>query len=172
MQDAIGEKMNKTERKAFNWLLKQGIHKNDITFQSCKNPDFIFADGRGYEAKTLVNRGITTTLKQLKELREDNPIILLFSPSDDEPAIAAPFKDVEKMVNVYVFPESRTICITHKQKHLLDSLKIHRRQPYHEIIGELLKPLELPVFTPEEKKDFLEKIERLRASARKRMEKK
>jgi len=64
-----------------------------------------------------------------------------------------------------------TIKITEEQKRLLDSLKIHPKQPYHEILDELLKPLELPVFTPEEKKEFIEKIQRLRSTARKRLEK-
>jgi len=36
---------------------------------------------------------------------------------------------------------------------------------------ELLKPIELPAFTPEEKKEFIEKIQRLRSAARKRLEK-
>ena len=64
-----------------------------------------------------------------------------------------------------------SIYIRNNQKETLDKLKIHPKQPYYEILDELLKPLELPSFTAKERKDFLEKIERLRCSARKRMEK-
>ena len=63
------------------------------------------------------------------------------------------------------------IRITEEQKRLLDKLKVHPKQPYYEILDDLLKPLELPVFTSEEKKEFIEKIQLLRSAARKRLEK-
>jgi len=68
---------------------------------------------------------------------------------------------------IYVMP---SIYIRDNQKETLDKLKIHPKVPYCDVLDELLKPIELPSFTPEERKDFLEKIERLRESVKKRME--
>jgi len=65
----------------------------------------------------------------------------------------------------------KVIKITEKQKRLLDKLKIHPRQPYQQVIEELLKPFELPTFTKEEREEFLKKIEQLRSTIRKRLEK-
>ena len=64
-----------------------------------------------------------------------------------------------------------SIYIRNNQKETLDKLKVHPKQPYYEILDELLKPLELPVFTPEERDEFLRKIEQLRSAVRKRLEK-
>ena len=64
-----------------------------------------------------------------------------------------------------------TIKITREQKRMLDSMKVHPKQPYREIIQTLLEPIELPSFTAKEREDFLKKIEQLRFSAKKRMKK-
>ena len=64
-----------------------------------------------------------------------------------------------------------SIYIRENQKETLDKLKVHPKVPYCDVLDELLKPLELPVFTPEERKEFLKKIEQLRVSAKKRMKK-
>ena len=58
---------------------------------------------------------------------------------------------------------SPTIKITEKQKRLLDSLKVHPRQPYYQLIEELLKPFELPKFTKKESEEILRKIGELRS---------
>ena len=64
---------------------------------------------------------------------------------------------------------SPTIKITEKQKRLLDSLKIHPRQTYHQLIEELLKPFELPKFTKKESEEILHKIGKLRSVMEKKL---
>lgn len=66
---------------------------------------------------------------------------------------------------------SLTIKITEEQKRLLNKLKIHKRQPYHEVLDYLLEPIKLPSFTAKEQEEFLKKIDRLRSLTKKRMEK-
>ena len=58
---------------------------------------------------------------------------------------------------------SPTIKITEEQKRLLDSLKIHPRQTYCQVLDYLLEPFKIPSFTAKEREDFLRKIEQLRS---------
>ena len=65
----------------------------------------------------------------------------------------------------------KPIKITEKQKGLLDKLKVHTRQPYHEVLEPILEPLTIPTFTERERKKLLDKLEYLRSVIKKRMEK-
>lgn len=48
--------MNKTETLAYQWLQDQGYSVSDIIFRKTDSPDFITADGKGWEVK-LVRAG-------------------------------------------------------------------------------------------------------------------
>ena len=64
------------------------------------------------------------------------------------------------------------IKITTEQKRLLDKLKVHPRQPYHEVLQAILEPLTTPTFTKKERGQTLKKLEHLRSIVKKRMEEK
>lgn len=156
--------MNKTERKAVNWLTKQGIPQNSIKHRI--NPDFV-VDGKGYEVKRLHEKSIFFTSQQMREFRKTNPIVLIFSDAE-EPIIVAPFNEVKKRVSIYVLP-NEIIKITDEQKHILDTLKVHTRQPYHEVLQIVLEPLTIPSYTKKEQKQILKKLRHLRSIVKKRM---
>jgi len=97
--------MNKSEQKAYNWLLKQGVKPSDITFRGSRTPDFILADGRGFEVKRLYEgrdgKKIIFSSRQFKSMEEaGNTQILVFSNVDEEPVAIIPVsavKDGSKM---------------------------------------------------------------------------
>lgn len=175
--------MNQTERKAFNWLVKQGIPESEISFRVRKTPDFLIADGRGYEVKLLGDYGIYTTPKQLEELREKNPTILVFRSSDKEPMLVAPFNDVEKLINVYVQPRGKEVVrididLTGENvKRVRDYAKEHglrMRKAYSELIMgglEAYEIVKIQAVPAEERDELVEKIRKLRSIVKKRMEK-
>ncbi len=135
--------MNETERKAFNWLIKKGIPESNISFRARKTPDFLTTDGRGYEVKLLSDYGIYTNPKQLEELRDKNPTTLVFSPFAEEPIFAASFKDVEKLVHVYVSPEGGVVRIRNKTHIRLMLLKhlIEKREDRSVSLDEVIEKL-------------------------------
>jgi len=91
--------MNKSERKAFQWLLKQGIPVKAIVYQSQpKSPDFIFTDRDvKYEVKRLYGKKILLRREQFARLKEmSNVEILVFSDEGVEPVAIIPVKDIEE----------------------------------------------------------------------------
>jgi hypothetical protein len=91
--------MNKTETKAYNWLLQQGIPKESIFFQRNKSPDFIIIDrNEGYEAKRLYGKKILIDPKQFNVMKQQMiPItILVFSDEQNEPIAKVPFKEINQ----------------------------------------------------------------------------
>ena len=86
--------MNKTELKAYNWLVKQG-HHIQIT-NAINSPDLITDDGKGYEVKLLRGGTITFSPGQLKVLKSSpyNVIVLVFRKDDIEPYKVIPISDI------------------------------------------------------------------------------
>ena len=71
--------MNDNEQKAFNWLILQGIKKEEITFRRNKSPDFILKNGKNIEVKTIHHNHITFFKGQFDKLRDtDNVNIMIF----------------------------------------------------------------------------------------------
>lgn len=90
--------MNKTEKKAFEWLLNKGIPKEAIVFQVAKSPDFIFTDRnikyevkRSYGKKVLLRRPQFALLKKMTNVH-----IAVFSDDSKEPIAIIPIADVEE----------------------------------------------------------------------------
>ena len=112
------------------------------------NPDFVVPSGRGYEAKRLYGKTIFTTPKQLKELREKNPTVLVFSDETEEPTIVASFREVEKTVTVCVTPSGSAIKIRGDNYKRLVRIKAEIEQrsgkiaSMDDVIRELLKKYE------------------------------
>jgi len=88
--------MNKTERKAFEWLLRQGVPKSSIHYQKRKSPDFVLSDGRMIEVKRIVGNTIFFGRKQFEELKRiaDKVTVLAFRDESDEP-IVIEMRDIE-----------------------------------------------------------------------------
>lgn len=174
--------MNQTERKAFNWLVKQGILESEISFRARKTPDFLIADGRGYEVKLLGDYGIYTTPKQLEKLRKKNSTLLVFRPSDEEPMLVAPFNDVEKLINVYVQPKGEEVVridadLTEEDvKRVRDYAKEHglrMRKAYSELLSgglEAYEIVKIQTASDGERDELVKKIKKLRSVVMKRME--
>jgi hypothetical protein len=91
--------VNKSETKAYNWLLKQGYSKQDIVFQYRENPSFLTSDERGYEAKRLYANTIWFTPHQFSELRKmKNTTILVFPDDCEEPILRFPSLELREGV--------------------------------------------------------------------------
>jgi len=93
--------MNKSEQKAYNWLLKQDVKPSDITFRGSRTPDFILADGRGFEVKRLYegknSKKIIFSSRQFKSMEEaGNTQILVFSDAQEEPVAIIPLSAMEE----------------------------------------------------------------------------
>ena len=104
--------MNKTEVKAYNWLIKQGYSKEQIVYRSRKTPDFLTSDGRGFEAKKLYGDLIWFTKSQFEELKSmSNVKILVFKDDSEEPIAEIPsaeLKDGAVFNGVRIYVTSRT----------------------------------------------------------------
>ena len=139
--------MNKTEKKAYRWLLRR-YSKEDIIFQRRKNPDFLTTDGKGYEAKRLYGNTIWFTQRQFEEIKNlENVTILVFSDDKDEPILTFPATMLKngliiKGVKVSVVKgeeEMKTIQISDEVWETLSLLKIKmRKKTFDEVISELL----------------------------------
>lgn len=88
--------MNKTEKKALNWLLGKKISKDDIHYQARQNPDFILADGRWFEAKRVVGHTVYFGMEQFYELKcnEEKTTILVFNDESEDPVVLS-MKELE-----------------------------------------------------------------------------
>ena len=78
--------MNVTETKAKAWLESQGLQ---VFYMGNRNPDFIDANGNGYEIKLIRGDCVVLSDKQLGDLNsyQGNLKILAFHIGDDEPTI-------------------------------------------------------------------------------------
>jgi len=92
--------MNKTEKKAYQWFLKNGYKEDEINFDNRRTVDFIVA-GKPYEVKKLYQGAVYFTEKQIREFKTINPTILVFSNNDDEP-IKIPFNEIDKTFPIHV----------------------------------------------------------------------
>ncbi len=95
--------MNKTEQKAYTWLISQGIPEDVIVFQAHSSPDFIFTDRDvKYEVKRLYGRKILMRPKQLGKLKaQDNVTILVFSDESKGPIERIPVSELDETSERY-----------------------------------------------------------------------
>lgn len=84
--------MNVTETAAFNWLLNRGYSPDQITYQYASSPDFVTADGRGWEVKAPTGRVVMFGARQIADLRAFGPTtVLLWEAGHDRPFVQADF---------------------------------------------------------------------------------
>jgi len=123
--------MNKTEKKAHEWILS--TLKKEPTFQRRKSPDFVCSDGSGYEIKLLRSNAITFSSSQFETLREF-PYDLKIVVFDDgeEPIAIIPFPEIREnpkywgKIRIAIYErdwEERVIYIRIEEKDR-DALKI------------------------------------------------
>lgn len=88
--------MNKTEQRAYRWLLKNGY--KDIVFSGRATPDFITKDGGLFEVKKARNKTIWFGGGQASVLQELNNVKILVYDSnegDDEPDVIIPYDEIQ-----------------------------------------------------------------------------
>jgi hypothetical protein len=88
--------MNKTETLAYRWLRRvKGYGRRDITFGYRQNPDFIAADGLGYEVKLVRTGSVTFTVLQLIALeRHPDVHVLFWDDGAKGPTLEVPFPEL------------------------------------------------------------------------------
>jgi len=90
------QSMSLIEKKAFDWLLRQGYREEDITYNPNSTPDFVTSDGRGWEVKRLYKGRIEFTKNQLEVLKKSpNITVLVFAPRSEEPVLTFKGTDVK-----------------------------------------------------------------------------
>ena len=89
--------MNKTEQHAYNWLINIKNYKPiEIKFQYNNTPDFVTADGKGYEVKKICKGAIQFHDVQVVTLRKNpNNVILVFDDSGNLPKAIINASDLE-----------------------------------------------------------------------------
>jgi hypothetical protein len=138
--------MNKTESKTLNWLMRQGTPKEAIHYQARRSPDFILADGRGFEAKRIVGNTIFFGAKQFEDLkrRKDKVIVLAFTDQSEEP-IALSMSEIEvdrviKGVHIVMSPPAKTMTVEFETWQQLTKIKIDLNlESLDAVIKELIK---------------------------------
>jgi len=90
--------MNKTEQKAYRWLLQHGYSEKDIVYQRRRSPDFLTSDKKGFEVKKLYGKNVIkfgpTQFSGLKSLK--NVTVLVFAEDTDELITQFPSNKLEK----------------------------------------------------------------------------
>jgi len=104
------ESMNKTELKAYNWLLKQGYREEDIDFNPHRSIDFVVKGEGFYEAKRLFKGVLMLTDKQQRTFEKYNPTVLLFDDNAEEPITVSPFSEIKHKVKLYNPKNSGRYC--------------------------------------------------------------
>ncbi len=76
--------MNPTETATYPWLMRQGYEPEEIYFRYRLNPDFLTADGKGWEVKMPGSGGkqpgrvVIFGAKQIADIRRFGPCDVLF----------------------------------------------------------------------------------------------
>lgn len=69
--------MNKSERIAFEWLIKEkGLTESEIIFSGSKTPDFLCKNGKKYEVKRLYGNSILVYQSQVSDLKGSEILVV------------------------------------------------------------------------------------------------
>ena len=82
--------MTQTERKAFNWLSRQG----NVLLRGKTYPRFMTSEGKGFHAKRLYTHSIIFSDAEVEVLKEQEVTILVFD-GGDEPLFSFPFSEID-----------------------------------------------------------------------------
>jgi len=86
--------MNKTEKKAKQWLQKQGY--NDLVFQQRISPDFVSPSGKGFEVKLVRRNSVFFSNTQWQQLQSHPDVTVLVFNDNDAPQAIIPFQELKK----------------------------------------------------------------------------
>ena len=116
--------MNKSERIAREWLIKEkGYKKEDIFFQSNDTPDFVCTDGKGYEVKRLYGTSVLIYEKQTQNLAGTTIIVV----NTEKEEVVTTF-EWDNRDNVYM-PEISIVRETYPTNHVGPGMKLYVPQP-------------------------------------------
>ena len=86
-------KLNRTEQKAYDWLIRQGFKPEDIKRND--TPDFLTPRG-GYEVKLLYGNTMVFYGHQIALLqKQPDTTMLLFAPDGFDPVDVRKFSDID-----------------------------------------------------------------------------
>lgn len=133
--------MNKTQKKAFEWLISKGYKKNDIIFKQNRSPTFITPD-KSYEIKRLTGTQIIFYQSQYERLKDQkNVIILVFRDDDSSPILTIKFEEIKSKPSKYKNLDINWIDNEKKVKTLKVSEKTKQRLQKHGHMGESFEDL-------------------------------
>ena len=133
--------MNKTQKKAFEWLISKGYKKSDILFKENRSPTFITHD-KNYEVKRLTGTQIIFYQSQFEKLKEKkNVVILVFRDDDSSPILTIKFDDIKNKPSKYKNLDINWIDNEKKVKTLKVSEKTKQRLQKHGRMGESFEDL-------------------------------
>ncbi|MBI2508077.1 hypothetical protein HYV89_03935 [Candidatus Woesearchaeota archaeon] len=94
--------MNKTQEKAFQWLLNQGYKKEDISIRQNASPAFTASDGKKFEARRLYGAQIIFYSTQYQQLKHHpKALILVFRENEEEPFAKFRFEEISSLPKSY-----------------------------------------------------------------------
>ena len=139
--------MNKTEEKAFKWIISQG-YKNLIYK---KTPTFITSDNKNFEIKRLYGNQIIFYNKQYQILKKlTNILILVFRDNENKPFLKFKFDEIKDLKKQYkgieinwvnIDEEIKTIRLSEKTKERLKKFG-KMGENYEQLINRLLNELD------------------------------
>ena len=126
-----GHAMNKSEQKAFKWLVEQGNFPTAINFNSRRTPDFRLLNGVGFEVKRLYKNKILIRADQLNVIKNDPTITILVMAEDKNEPVAKILSTElsSKMaingngISIHVVEETPIIRVSNQMRTTLDTIK-------------------------------------------------
>lgn len=130
--------LNKTELMALEWLKNQGYKEKDIIRVPNQSPDFLCMDGKRYEVKFLYGNKIIFYSTQVKNLKDDD-IILVF----DRDSLITKFlwKDRDKVpLNIKILVTEGKIKLSMDKDVVNSLIKLKKvGDSYSDVVRKLLK---------------------------------
>lgn len=94
--------MNKTQEKAFQWLLNQGYKREEISIRQNSSPTFTASDGKKFEVKRLYGTQIIFYNTQCQQLKHHpKTLILVFRENEQEPFARFKFEEISSLPKNY-----------------------------------------------------------------------
>jgi len=133
--------MNKTQKKAFEWLISKGYKESEILFKQNSSPTFTTPD-KDYEIKRITGTQIIFYQSQYEKLNDKkNTTVLAFKDDDKIPTLVIKFEDIKNKPSKYKNLNINWIDNTKKVKTLKVSEKTKQRLQKHGRMGESFEEL-------------------------------
>ena len=142
--------MNKTQKRAHEWLVSKGYKESEMLFKENSSPTFITPD-KNYEVKRITGTQIIFYQSQYERLKDKkNVIVLAFKDNDKLPTLVIKFEEIKNKPSKYKNLDINWIDNTKKVKTLKVSEKTKERlqkygrmgESFEELINRILDKLE------------------------------